>query len=244
MNSSTNNVFVNQSDRSVRVHLDAMDEARITKIATDKHRRWSSTTDTSYRINNMHSKLVGVAGEISVHRLMEKFAEIAKERHNRIINIDPIYLDEKREGACDILVNGVRCEVKTLVWRDWVQFGPCIVAEQRRRIEQKADIIIWVVHNKSRRSSSIMGFTPVDEIASVPATYTGVPEHRIFNHVMRYNVYELTTDLFFDYFGYMKNDHRNAKPIHVPTPDEVKGFDTMWNNYVQFYKNNTDPSMA
>lgn len=61
---------------------------------------------------------------------------------------------------------------------------------------------------------------------------------------MRYNVYELTTDLFFDYFGYMKNDHRNAKPIHVPTPDEVKGFDTMWNNYVQFYKNNTEPSMA
>lgn len=218
-------VFVDPMDYTMRVPFTDNDQVQVESVAQQKYLRWHKTNEKNpspYMINSYHAQVVGSAGEFATYKLMKDFVKLVALKHKRFMKIDPAFMDDHREGECDLIVNGLRCEVKTLIWKDWVNYGPCITAAQRPRIENKADIIIWVVHNKARRVGAVMGFTPVPEIASVPAAYTGCAERKIFNHSLRNHVYDLNTDMFLDYQQYINELHEYNRIIDVPREDYTR----------------------
>lgn len=215
-------IFVDQMDYTMRVPFTDQDHAQIEAVAQQKYLRWHKTNEKNpspYMINSYHAQVIGSAGEFATYKLMQDFVKLVALKYKRYMKIDPAFMDDHREGECDLIVNGLRCEVKTLIWKDWVNYGPCITAAQRPRIEAKADVIIWVVHNKARRVGAVMGFTPVSEIASVPAAYTGIGDRKIFNHTLRNHVYDLNTDMFLDYAHYLTELHEYNRIIDVPRED-------------------------
>ncbi|WEM33481.1 hypothetical protein EJP02_420 [Escherichia phage EJP2] len=132
-----------------------------------------------YGQNHPHSHYVGMVAEHATLVLMEEIEQLL----NIDMKIDAVFLDDKRDKECDIVVNGLRIEVKCIKYGSWVKFGPCITAAQRKNIERKADVVLWAVYNERKQSFTFEGFNRVEDIANIPTEMTGVQgREKIENH--------------------------------------------------------------
>ena len=215
--------IIDTTDYTMRVPLTSVEVQQLNILAQEKCIRWERATNTPYKTNSLHTQFIGLAGELSVHILMQEFQERMKERMVDI-TIDPAYKDVAREGESDIIVNGVRCEVKTVKWIDWITYGPCVTSQQLSRIEAKADVIIWVVFNEKKSIGGVMGYTLVNTIRAVPPMLTGIPGRMVMNHCLRSSVKDLNVEMFMDFGHYVRYDHHSNRCINVPhhTHEELR----------------------
>lgn len=117
---------------------------------------------TPYGFNNVHSHLVGLVCEYGAHRLFE---EVSKMCGN--FSIDPVYLDESRDGEADIIINNIRIEVKGMKSASWAKFGPCINIKQKSSIERKSDIVLFAVFHEKKRRVEFRGYINTSDINNV-----------------------------------------------------------------------------
>ena len=131
-----------------------------------------------YGQNHTHSHYVGMVAEHASLVLMEEIENLVG--HN--LNIDAVFQDDTRDAECDLVVNGLRIEVKCIKYGSWVRYGPCITAAQRKSIENKADVVLWALYNERQQSFTFEGFNHVADIASIPSVMTGPVDRLVENH--------------------------------------------------------------
>ena len=132
-----------------------------------------------YGQNHAHSHFVGMVAEHATLVLMEEIEELLGKN----MNIDAAFQDDSRDAECDLIVSGLRIEVKCIKYGSWVRFGPCISAAQLKNIEKKADVVIWAVYNERKQQFTFEGFNEVKDISSIPTIWTGVEgRDKIENH--------------------------------------------------------------
>lgn len=132
-----------------------------------------------YGQNHPHSHFVGMVAEHATLVLMEEIEELI----GKDLSIDAAFQDDTRESECDLIVSGLRIEVKCIKYGSWIRFGPCISAAQLKNIQKKADVVIWALYNERQQTFTFEGFNEVKDIANIPTEMTGVDgRDKIENH--------------------------------------------------------------
>ena len=141
--------------------------------------RWEN--QRGYYNNRMNSHFKGKLGELAV----EKFLL------DRKLKLDSHFRFADREKLADIVVKirgynkVLRLEVKTWSRNYWQELGRCISVEQFPDLKKKADVVIWCVTDVDAIANVpapvkvlLAGWTKMDEIARVPAKFTGLDNMR------------------------------------------------------------------
>lgn len=153
------------------LQLETLEAQSYMEKAVQKSKRYTAISPdhkSPYGFNHAHSHFVGMIAEHSAGVLFTEIEEII----GKDLNIDLVFKDENRDGSCDIIVNGLRIEVKGITPRSWRQFGPCISTRQLRNIQRKADIVLWVQFDERKQFVTFEGFNYVKDITSVPTKFT------------------------------------------------------------------------
>ncbi|EHX8550694.1 hypothetical protein SEPL_492 [Salmonella phage SE_PL] len=173
-------LIIKNNKMTVRLHNDEADSFMAKAIAkSEKFERIASAAKSPYGFNHPHAHFVGMVAEHASWILFNSIEELT----GNDLKIDPAYRDENREAECDLYVNGLRIEVKGIKYGSWLNFGPCISSRQLKKIEKKADIVLWALYNERRQEFSFEGFNYVKDIRSIPTVVTGaVGRPQIENH--------------------------------------------------------------
>lgn len=172
-------IIVKNGKMTVKLYSDEADS--FLAKAIEKSKRYESLAPKNkspYGFNHAHSQYVGMVAE---HAAWLLFTEI-EDMLQRDLKIDAAYQNPSRDGECDIYVNGLRIEVKSIKYGSWLNYGPCISTRQLKNIERKADVVIWLLYNEKQQEFSFEGFNYVKDISSVTPILTGDKSKVIINN--------------------------------------------------------------
>lgn len=165
-----NRLTIKNDKMTVRLFNDEADSFMAKAIAkSEKYEKIASAAKSPYGFNHPHAHFVGMVAE---HASLVLFNEI-EELIGKKLDIDPAFQFESRDAECDLYVNGLRIEVKGIKYGSWLQFGPCISTRQLKKIEKKADVVLWALYNEKRQEFSFEGFNYVRDIRALPTMITG-----------------------------------------------------------------------
>lgn len=163
-------IIIRENKMKIRLHNDEADAFMSKAIAkSEKYNKLAPQNKSPYGFNHPHSHFVGLVAE---HAAWVLFTEI-ESMLNTNLNIDPAFQDEKREGECDIYVQGKRIEVKGIKYGSWLRYGPCVSSRQLSKIQKKADIVLWALYNEKCQELTFEGFNLVSEISTLLPVLTG-----------------------------------------------------------------------
>lgn len=145
---------------------------------SDKYTKLAPSHSSPYGFNHAHAHFVGLVTE---HAAWVLFTEI-EEMLGIDLGIDPTFHDAKRDRECDLIVGGLRVEVKGIKNASWNNYGPCISTRQLSKIEKKADIVLWALYNERTQEITFEGWNPVNEIRSITPEMTGIEGKQIENY--------------------------------------------------------------
>lgn len=165
-----NRLTIKNNKMTVKLFNDEADSFMAKAIAkSEKYEKIANSSKSPYGFNHPHAHFVGMVAEHAAWVLFNEIEELTKKE----LKIDPAYQFEDRDSECDLYVNGLRIEVKGIKYGSWLQFGPCISTRQLKKIEKKADIVLWALYNERRQEFSFEGFNFVKDIRSLPTMVTG-----------------------------------------------------------------------
>lgn len=148
------------------------------RAKSEKYTNLSPDHVAPYGFNHVHSHLVGLVSE---HASWVLFTEI-EEMLNVDLNIEAPFHDDARDAECDIIVGGLRVEVKGIKQNAWNRYGPCISTRQLAKIERKADIVLWALYDERNQLVTFQGWNPVSEVRSLTPVFTGDAGKAIENY--------------------------------------------------------------
>lgn len=163
-------------ENKMKIRLTDPEAASLLEQAAIKSEKFSVISPdgvSPYGQNHTHSHMVGLAAE---HATLILFKEI-EQITGLDLQIDAAFLDERREGECDIYVGGKRIEVKGIKYGAWLRYGPCISSRQLPKIQRKADIVIWALYNERIQEFTFEGYNKVEDIHLIEPVMTG-PDNR------------------------------------------------------------------
>lgn len=176
---SDSRIKIENNEMTIRLFKDEADSFMAKAIAkSQRYEKIMEGRKSPYGQNHAHSHFVGMVSEHAANILMQGIEELLGVD----LNIDPAYQDESRDAECDLIVNGLRIEVKGIKYGSWVRFGPCISAAQRKNIERKADVVLWALYNERQQTFTFKGFNEVKDIATISTELTGPEGRQIENH--------------------------------------------------------------
>lgn len=174
-------ITINQNSISYQVTV--QDQELATKLAEESCNKYSKLVlrkKSPYNQNNLKSHLVGKIGEVASGNV---FVAI-KEMMDWPYDIEQIYLDSNRDSSCDIIINGLRIEIKT--WRpcDWKKYSACISERQAVKLHHKADVVVYGTYDKDTNEYLLLGFNTVQDIMEVEPVLTGPKGKQVLNRIM------------------------------------------------------------
>lgn len=133
-----------------------------------------------YGDNSVERHYNGKIGEFGAHYLFGRLGPM----FHREIPMDPIFMDEARDSECDLVVNGLRIEIKT--WRpvDYNSYGPCIAERQAKKLAKKADVVVYCCYNHNTNEFALRGWNYVQDIDGIEPVLTGRPGKQVLNRIM------------------------------------------------------------
>lgn len=165
-----NRLSIKNDKMSIKLYEDEANAFMAKAIAkSEKYEKIASANKSPYGFNHPHAHFVGMVAEHASYVLFSEIEEII----GRKLDIDPAFQFDNRDAECDLYVNGLRIEVKGIKYGSWLRFGPCISTRQLKKIEKKADIVLWALYNERRQEFSFEGFNYVHEIRDLPTMITG-----------------------------------------------------------------------
>lgn len=172
-------IKIDNNKMTIRLHKDEADAYMAKAIAkSQRYEKIMEGRQSPYGQNHAHSHFVGMVSEHAAYVLMQGIEELVGTE----LNIDPAFQDDNRDAECDLIVNGLRIEVKGIKYGSWLRFGPCISAAQRKNIERKADVVLWALYNERQQTFTFEGFNLVKDISNIPTVMTGPEGRQIENH--------------------------------------------------------------
>lgn len=139
-----------------------LDEAR--SLALETYEKFKNSP--GYYNNKPDSHLKGKLGELAVEQALI----------NLQIDCDSAFREMSRDRECDIIIGGIRLEVKT--WSDayWIEMGRCIAVGQLPSLKKKADFVVWCSTSYVAGDEAqvrVYGVTAINQIESEPRRLTG-----------------------------------------------------------------------
>ena len=133
-----------------------------------------------YNQNNFKSHLVGKIGEVAAGNAFTELKSMLGWEYT----LDCVYMDAKRDSSCDLIINGLRIEVKT--WRpiDWTTYGACISERQAVKMAKKADVVIYGTFDTESGEYILKGFNTMKDIFAVSPKLTGPTGKQVLNRSM------------------------------------------------------------
>lgn len=153
------------------------DEVRLaTMLADDSLDKFRSTR--GYYRNTSRSHLLG------------KLGEVASELWLRQSGFDPVPLfrEPGAEIQSDVVVNGLRVEVKTWDSQWWDKWGRCVAIGQVQALRAKADVVLWLTvvgPMTATPIAEIHGWSTIEDVSSAPTLWTGPEGRQVHNHQLR-----------------------------------------------------------
>lgn len=91
----------------------------------------------------------------SSHRL-GKYGEVAVEKwpKRKGLKVESVFRDIAETRREDLVIEGVRVEVKTWDARYWADMGRCVTPRQLQTHRRKADVIVWCSVDGNRVTST------------------------------------------------------------------------------------------
>jgi hypothetical protein len=120
--------------------------------------------------NSLRNHRVGALGEIAA----EKWAK------SHGWDVSPLFKDSVKSGSADLVVNGIRIEVKTWSSENWEAWGRCFSTEQAQTLSTKADLVVWCI--AADGDITLAGWSTPEDVLLAPVRVTGPPYRRIENH--------------------------------------------------------------
>lgn len=123
--------------------------------------------------NNAHAHYENTPAKHQIGKLGEAGVEEWLRRAG--VEVDAVFRDLDREGECDLVVAGVRIEVKSWTAEYWEPWGRCATPAQIPWIADKADLILWitVARANDRATIRVQGWSKPAEVGTYSPTYTG-----------------------------------------------------------------------
>jgi len=111
-----------------------------------------------------------------------KLGEIAVERWARDLGVDVAspFRDVTLAGREDLVVAGVRVEVKTWHEGTWAGKGRSVAPGQIPGIREKADAIVWC--SVEGNDVTLHGWSTLDDVKAAPVAMTGTAQHPATTH--------------------------------------------------------------
>lgn len=172
-------LFVENDRMQLQLYSDEAQSFMAKAIAkSEKYSKIMEGRQAPYGQNHVHSHYIGMVSEHAAFVLMNEIEDLIGAK----FTIDPVFQNEERDRECDIVVNGTRIEVKGIKRDSWNRYGPCITVAQRKNIERKADVVLWVQYNEKTDVATFNGFNYVKDIKRIEPVFTGPPGRLIENH--------------------------------------------------------------
>jgi hypothetical protein len=111
-----------------------------------------------------------------------KLGEVAVERWARTlgVSVESPFRDVSLTSREDLVVGGVRVEVKTWHAAIWPGRGRSVAPGQVRSLRDKADAIVWCSLEGS--DVTLHGWSTLDDVAAAPLAMTGTAQHPATTH--------------------------------------------------------------
>lgn len=156
------------------VQLDGADFEVARSLAQKTFDRWKSAP--GYYTNTFESHLNGKVGEVA----------LLKWLGSQVVSIDAAFTDLKREREADVIVSGLRIDMKTWAEKWWPEMGRCIAVKQLPSLRKKADRIVWGWIRELTAEQAIVvlaGWSTIEDVELAPQRNTGPKGRRqVFNH--------------------------------------------------------------
>jgi hypothetical protein len=111
-----------------------------------------------------------------------KYGEVAVEKWAKALGleVESVFRDISQTRREDLVIGGIRVEVKT--WDDgtWDDMGRCVTPGQLGTLRRKADAIIWCSVEGSE--VTLHGWSTLDDIEVQPVKMTGPSHYPVANH--------------------------------------------------------------
>ncbi len=111
-----------------------------------------------------------------------KMGEIAVEKWATGLGrkVEPVFRDISQTSREDLVISGIRVEVKTWDDRWWEEMGRCVTPRQLPALRRKADVIIWCSVDGNEVTPH--GWSTLNDVEARPVTLTGPAHHPVANH--------------------------------------------------------------
>jgi hypothetical protein len=111
-----------------------------------------------------------------------KLGEIAVERWARTlgVEVEAPFRDIALASREDLVIGGVRVEVKTWHHDAWGAMGRSVTPGNVETIRHKADAIVWC--SLEGDTVTVHGWSTLDDVEAVPLTMTGPAHHPVATH--------------------------------------------------------------
>lgn len=178
-------LWIDAIDNEISIVLTDGEMEHIRTLANAKSQRYQQRKFdekglSPYKSNASHSHFVGMACEYGAWLILDEIIKV----YGLNTFLSPVFKIENRESECDLILNDTRIEVKGMPRGAWFNYGACVTAHQKKRIQKKADVILWVTIIEQTNRVIIKGFSNVADIDKVEPTMTGNDSKKILNHVM------------------------------------------------------------
>ncbi len=162
----------------------AVNEARkLAKESAEKYSALVAQNKAPYHQNTVHSHFIGKVGEIGAAAAFQGIRSLARAD----VEIDEVFRDSNRDRECDLIINGMRIEVKT--WKPYALdlYGTCVSDRQAVKLHKKCDAVVYASFNEKTHEFQLVGWNTIEDIQNQPACLTGPvdrPEKQVKNRVM------------------------------------------------------------
>ena len=148
----------------------------LTEAEVEEARRLGDETCDALRTNRRYHNNLGPS-----HR-KRKLGEVAVERWALTLGVEVTspFRDVTLAGREDLVVDGIRVEVKTWHREMWQAMGRSITPNNVETIRRKADAIVWC--SLDGAEVTIHGWSTVDDVAAAPLMSSGPKHHPITTH--------------------------------------------------------------
>ncbi len=111
-----------------------------------------------------------------------KLGEIAVEKWARSLDVevDAPFRDLALQSREDLLIGGVRVEVKTWHSEAWPAMGRSVTPGNIETIRHKADAIVWCSLHETE--VTLHGWSTLEDVEATPLAMTGPPHHPVATH--------------------------------------------------------------
>ncbi len=148
----------------------------LTEAEVEEAHRLGDAMFDAFRTNHRYHNNLGPS-----HR-KRKLGEVAVEKWARTLGVEvgAPFRDLGLAGREDLVVDGIRIEVKTWHHAMWHAMGRSVTPNNVETIRRKADAIVWC--SLDGTEVTVHGWSTVDDVAAAPLTTSGPRHHPVTTH--------------------------------------------------------------